>query len=114
MVLLPEPETPMTTMMRGSPGNDSCATRSLQHGRDRPPGAGVAREELRRLTRPVAPGRVGREAARARVAPRIEKGLHDTPPRLDAGRALEERGIADHAVVDQRLVAGRGRGLEVV
>jgi hypothetical protein len=66
--------------------------------------------------RPPAPTcrRVVGEVARRQRGPHVEQRLHDRPAHLHHVGALEERGVADHAVVQQPLVAGAGHRPEVV
>ena len=45
---------------------------------------------------------------------RVEQRLHHRPAGLDVVGPLEQRGIADQAIVDQRFIAGGGRRLEVI
>ena len=67
------------------------------------------------LLRPRAAGRVDRQfAMRLRFFQASSTGcITRQPASIDVG-ALEQRGIADHAVVEQRLVAGAGHALESV
>src|SRR5262249_55210537 len=81
---------------------------------NRPPAAPVTGQQALRLFRAFAAGLVGREVLCAHVAPGIKEGLHDAPTRLDAIGALKQRGVADHAVVDQRLVTGAPRRFEII
>ena len=74
---------------------------------DRTPAPAVARQQLVGFARARASGR-HRSAVRrvAILRPGIEDRLHHPPSGLDVVGALEQRRVADHAVVDQRLVAG--------
>src|SRR5206468_5726090 len=56
-------------------------------------------------------GRVVREVARGRPLPCLEDRRRDPPRRLDHVAPVEERGVADHAVVEEALVTGRARRL---
>src|SRR5262245_24366139 len=86
----------------------------MSSSRDRPPMPTLAGQQPVGLFWAFAAGLVGGEIRCAGLAPGIDKGLHHAPARLDAVSTLEQGGIADHAVVDQRLVAGARRGLEIV
>ena len=70
-------------------------------------------KRVRFLRAPGAGGVVGERPRRQRL-PDVEDGVHHVPPVLHAVRPLEERRVAAHAVVEERLVAGAGRGPEVV
>ena len=61
-----------------------------------------------------AAGGIDGYVGRAIVGPGIEDGLHDAPSGLDIVGALEQRWITHHAIVDQCLVAGARRGMEMV
>src|SRR6266852_2574605 len=78
------------------------------------PAAAVALQKFIRLGRSLAAGLVALQAIGAGLLPGIEEGLHRPPARLDAIGALEQDVVTDHAVIDQRFVAGRGLGLEVI
>ena len=81
---------------------------------ERAPAPAVARQQRVGLARPGAAGRIDRQRRRAILRPGVEHRLHHAPAGLDVVGALEQRRIADHAVIDQRLVAGARRGLEIV
>src|SRR5215467_5433425 len=81
---------------------------------NRPPAASVTGEQALRLFRAFAARLVGCEVLCAGVAPGIDERLHCAPARLDAIGALEQRGVTDHAVVDQRLVAGAPCRFEII
>src|SRR5581483_7518933 len=78
------------------------------------PAAAVAGEQIVRFFRSFAAGVVNLQSPRAGLVPGIEEGLHRAPAGFHAVGALEQDVVADHAVVDQRLVAGRRLRLEVV
>src|SRR5215831_2431549 len=80
---------------------------------ERAPGASVARQELVGGGRALAAGGIVGEVLGRVARPVVEDGLHGPPARLDVVGTLEEGGIADHAVVEQRLVAGGGRRIEI-
>ncbi len=54
------------------------------------------------------------QALGARGFPRIEERLHRLPTGFHAVGALKQDVVADHAVVDQRLIAGSRLRLEVI
>ena len=66
------------------------------------------------LFRTFAAGLVRRQLLCACVAPGINKGLHDAPTCLDAISALEQRGVTNHTVVDQRLVTGASCSFKII
>ena len=71
----------------------------------RPPGSiPVARQQLVRRLRAVAAGVVVREFSLLR-RPGVEHRLHDAPSLLHHVGTHEERRVADHDVIDQRLVS---------
>src|SRR5450759_4719529 len=69
-----------------------------------PPLAAVAGQQGIRLGRPPGKGLVWSDAVAGR-APRVENRRHDLPAGLDRVGAMEERHVARHAVIEQRLVA---------
>src|SRR6185369_5253328 len=76
-----------------------------------PPAAAVSRDELVRLGRTHASRRIVRKVSRRKRLPHVEDGRGDVPGRLDHIGAVKEGGVADHAVVEQALVAGGRRGI---
>src|SRR5262245_13923453 len=108
MVLLPEPDTPITIIKPGSIDifrRASARVRSAwtlaSIGRaKRAPGAAIARQQLIRRGRSLASGGIVRKVVRRMARPCVEDRLHRRPAGLDVVGALEERGIADHAVVE--------------
>src|SRR5436309_15905709 len=76
-----------------------------------PPPAPVLLDEL--IGRGGAPGagRIVREIARRDGAPDVQDRRGDPPRGLDHVVPMEEGRVADHAVVEQALVAGGGRRL---
>src|ERR1035438_6227205 len=78
------------------------------------PAAAVAPEQFLGAGGTFAAGLVILEPPGARLLPGIKERLHRLPAGLHAVGALEQDVVADHAVVDQRLIAGRGLGLEVI
>ena len=68
----------------------------------------VARQQFVGRLRALAAGLVGLQALGAGLLPGVEERLHRLPAGFDAVGALEQDVVADHAVIDQRLVAGRG------
>src|SRR5580700_5838303 len=73
---------------------------------DRPPRVAVARQQFVRFRRPPATRRVVRKVSSRNGSPRIQHRLNHPPTRLHHIRALEQSSVADHAVVQQPLVAG--------
>src|SRR5262249_19732544 len=82
--------------------------------RDRSPTPTVAGQQPVGLFGARAAALVRGEIRCAGLAPGIDEGLEQGAARLDGVSALEQGGVADHAVVDQRLIAGARRGLEIV
>src|ERR1700690_1525083 len=78
------------------------------------PASSVARQQFIGPSRPLAAGLVTLQSLGAGLLPGIEKGLYRLPAGLDAVGALEQDVITDHAVVNQRFIAGGGLHLEVV
>ena len=74
-----------------------------------PPLATAARHQFLGLGRTPGAGGVVGEVARRQGLPDVEDRLHDRPAGFDHVGALEQRGVADHAVVEQPLVAGARR-----
>src|SRR5215831_8541847 len=68
------------------------------------PPAAVAFEQKIGLSRPPASRRVLRHGGRTRCAPDVEDGIHEGPRSFDAVAAIEERGVAAQAVVQQSSV----------
>src|SRR5262249_26380391 len=80
---------------------------------ERPPGAAIARLQFVGRSGTAAACGVIREITRRIVCPSVEDRLRDLPAGFDGVGALKQRRIADHAVVDQRLVSGVAGDLEV-
>src|SRR6195952_5125331 len=76
--------------------------------------APVAAEQFLRAWRTFAAGLINLQSLGARLLPGVEERLHRPPAGLDAVGALKQDIVADHAVVDQGLIAGARLGLEVV
>src|SRR6185503_16111867 len=74
----------------------------------------VTLDQIIRGNRPFRASPIRVDAIATRVAPRAQKRLDSLPSSLDAVSALEQDIVADHAVIDQRLVSGAGRDLEVI
>src|SRR6266851_9973028 len=77
------------------------------------PGAAIARQQFVRRGRAVPAGDIAWNILGRIVCPGVQDGLHRAPARLDIVGPLEQRGVADHAVIDQRLVARTGRHVEI-
>src|SRR5262249_18364453 len=74
----------------------------------------VAREQaISGLGAGTAGGIIGKIGGR-RARPGIEQALHRTPCCLDRVGPLKQSGVADQAIVDQRLVADRRQGGKIV
>ena len=71
--------------------------------------AGFLDEAVRGFWSPCAGG-VVREVARVQGLPDIQDGIHDAPGGVHAVVAVEECHVADHAIVEKRLVACGGGG----
>src|SRR5581483_12355068 len=81
---------------------------------DGPPLMSVAREQLVRLPGSPGPGRIIGKIARGQSLPHIQYRGDDGPSGLHHVRALEQRRIADHTIVDEPLIAGAGDGPEII
>src|SRR5262249_53979651 len=69
------------------------------------PAAAVAGEQIVRFLRPLTAGIVDFQSPGAGIVPGVEERLHRAPAGFHAVGALEQDVVADHAVVDQCLVA---------
>src|SRR5262249_34267853 len=98
IVVLPAPETPITISAQGF--SDCPMSAKLS------PAAAVARQQFVGLRRTLGAGLVGFKTLGAGALPGVDEGLHRLPAGLDAVGALEQNVVADHAVIDQRLIAG--------
>ena len=78
------------------------------------PASAVAFKQIVGFLRSFAAGFVNLQPLAAGLLPGVEERLHRLPAGLDAVGALKQDVVADHAVIDQRLVAGRRFGLEVI
>ena len=79
-----------------------------------PPLAMIAREQVAGFFRSPGARRVIGKIARRQRVPDVQDRLHDAPAGFDHVGALEQSGVADHAVVEQALVARAGLAAEVV
>src|SRR5947209_14209756 len=77
------------------------------------PFAPVLREQLVRFLRPGAARLIDRKWRLAGF-PDVEQGLHDLPAILDIVGALEQRRVAVHGIIDQRLVSSARLHLEEI
>src|ERR1700731_1401262 len=91
-----------------------CLELMPQTSRDGAPAAAVLRQEPLGLGRAFAAGAITRQAPAASVAPGLHERLHHMPAGLDTVGTRIENGVADHAVVDQRFIAGRWRDVEII
>src|SRR5262245_13560130 len=73
----------------------------------------VARQKLIGFLRPLATSRIERKPIRSHATPCIEERLHHSPTGLDPIRPLEQDRVPDHAIIDQRLVAGARCGVKI-
>src|SRR6185503_14185231 len=80
---------------------------------ERTPGTAVARDQLAGRRGPAAAGNIVWKITRRIVGPGIEDRLYRLPTRFDIVCALEQRRVADHAIVEKRLVTDVGRHLEI-
>src|SRR5436309_12640468 len=55
-----------------------------------------------------------REFSRWQCLPYIEHGINHRPAGFDHVGALEERGVPDHAIVEQHFIAGLGGAAEII
>src|SRR6266404_9594969 len=72
---------------------------------DTSPAPAAARQKLVRFIRPWASSRVDRWICRAILGPSVEHWLHHAPCVLHHVGAHEQRRVADHDVIEQRLVS---------
>src|SRR5579872_2584784 len=79
-----------------------------------PPPAAIVLQQLVSFFRPPRAGWVVREMTRRERFPNIENWTDHAPTGLDHIGPLEQRRIADHAIVQQTLVSGAGLRSEVV
>src|SRR5579862_782993 len=82
-------------------------------GSDVTPGAAVAFEQVVGFLGSPGAGSVIREAAGGQRLPDVDDGFNDAPCGFDHVGALEQGGIADHAVVEQAFVTGAVGSAEV-
>src|SRR5713226_1830943 len=78
------------------------------------PPATIALEQLVRRARTPSASRVVGKVPRRQAAPHVQNRGDDPPGGLDHILAMEERGIASHAVVEEPLVTGGFRLLAEV
>src|SRR6202011_6169550 len=105
------PSTSASTreIFRFSAIRNLCSVRSFEGA----PGAAIARQQFVRRGRAVPARNIAWNILGRIGGPGVEDGLHRPPARLDIVGALEQRRVADHAVIEQRLVAGAGRHVEI-
>src|SRR5262249_44853454 len=101
------PPTSVSRILRG-------ASRVRMSGRDRQPCAPIAREQAIGGGGAGAAGGIIGEIISRSACPGIEEALYGAPSRLDRVRPLEQGGVSDEAIVDQRLVADRRQRREIV
>src|SRR5262245_2426370 len=79
-----------------------------------PPAPAIAHKKLIGFLRPVATSLIERKPVRSYATPCIEERLDHLPTGLDPIRPLNQDRVPDHAIIDQRLVAGTRCGVEIV
>src|SRR5262249_28695031 len=84
-----------------------------QRSVQRPPSATIACQQFVGCSRTVATSDIVRKIPRRIVGPGVEDGLYRAPSRLDVVGPLEQRRVADHAVVEQSFVSGIARDPEI-
>src|ERR1700719_1890474 len=80
---------------------------------DATPGAAIASEQFIGFGGAPGAGGVIRKVARGEGMPNVENGLDDAPAGFHHVGALEERGVAGHAIAEQAFVAGAVLGAEI-
>src|SRR5712671_4347512 len=80
----------------------------------RHPCAPIAREHAVGRLGALAPGGIIRKVLCGIARPAIEQSLDRAPSRLDRIGPLEQSGIPDQTIIDQRLVAHGRERLEIV
>ena len=83
-------------------------------GRDRQPCAPIAREQVIGSSGPGAAGGIIGKILGRGTGPSIDQSLNGTPAGLDRVGPLEQCGVPDQAIIDQRLVPDRGQRREIV
>src|SRR5260370_25822818 len=78
------------------------------------PRAAVLFEQFFRLDGPPGAGCVIGEPARGQGVPYVEDGLNHTPAGFDHVRALEECGVARHAIAEKTFIAGAVLDAEIL
>src|SRR5262252_4949136 len=79
-----------------------------------PPAPAILLDEVGARGGTIRTCRVVRKIARRQRLPHVEDRRRDAPGRLHHVGAMEQRAVADHAVVEQPLVAGGGARLAEV
>src|SRR5260370_22471848 len=82
--------------------------------RDRPPLPPAAPQQIVRSLRTGATHGIYFERDGLVVLPQIEDRLHHLPTGFHPVRPVEQHRVADHAVVDEGLIAGGRLGVEVI
>src|SRR5882724_12110196 len=80
---------------------------------DRSPSTAIASQQFVGFCRPPASGRIVRKTLGRGGGPCIQNGLDYSPTRFHHVRALEQRGVAHHAVVHETFVPGAMRTPEI-
>src|SRR5581483_10314267 len=79
-----------------------------------PPASAIAPQQFERAKRALAAREIEFQSLGARSSPGIKERLNRTPTGFHAVGALKQNIVADHAVVDQGLIASCGVSREVV
>src|SRR5215831_4460922 len=90
------------------------STQSRPASRNWPPAPAIARQKLVGFIRPLATSLIERKPIRSRATPCIQERLDHSPTGLDPIRPLEQDRVPDHAIIDQRLVAGARCGVKII
>src|SRR5262245_28273625 len=90
------------------------STQSRPCSRNWPPAPAIARQKLVGFIRPLATRLIERKPIRSCATPCIQERLDHSPTGLDPIRPLEQDRVPDHAIIDQRLVAGARCGVKII
>src|SRR6516162_6692829 len=107
MLSLRRAPTSVSRILRG-------ASRVRMSDRDRQPCMPIAREQAIGGGGTGAAGGIVGEIVGGGARPGLEQTLHGAPGRLDRIGPLEQGGVADETIVDQRLVTHRRHRREIV
>src|SRR5262249_52850907 len=100
---------------------DCASARHVDHfdasppaSRNWPPAPAIASQKLVGFMRPLATSLIKRKPIRSCATPYIEERLDHSPTGLDLVCPLEQDRVPDHAIIDQRLVAGARCGVKII